>query len=270
MTSTTLRLSSSGLKVALRDQGAGAPLLLVHGVGMQSAAWAPQIEALSKTHRVIAVDMPGHGGSAPLPAGSDLRAFVAWCGDVVQTLDLGPVNIAGHSMGALIAGGFAVDYPNLTARVCLINGVFCRNEAARTAVRGRASQIKRREFDLQTPLARWFGDSAVDQRARDQVAQWLGAVDLDGYATAYTAFAHGDATYAAQYPHIQCPFAALTGSDDPNSTPEMSRAMVAGAPDGHAIVIDGHRHMVSLTAAETVNAHLDAWLKMPVTKKEQL
>ena len=59
MTLTTLRLSKSDQTVALRDQGVGAPLLLIHGVGMQSAAWWPQIDAFSKTHRVIAVDMAG-------------------------------------------------------------------------------------------------------------------------------------------------------------------------------------------------------------------
>ncbi len=268
MTLTTLRLSSSGRTVTLREKGVGAPVLLIHGVGMQSAAWGPQIDALRHTHRVIAIDMPGHGGSTSLPEGSDLNAYVAWCHEVVLALDLGPVNIAGHSMGALIAGGFAVDHPELTSRACLINGVYCRDAAARAAVIDRAGQIKTGAFDLQTPLARWFGDSDADIAARDHVAGWLSAVDLAGYATAYQAFAQGDATYAAQYAHITCPFVALTGGDDPNSTPDMSRAMVADASHGHAIVIDKHRHMVTLTAPDVVNAHLAAWLKMPIQTKE--
>lgn len=267
MTLTTLRLSKSGQTITLRDQGAGAPLLLIHGVGMQSAAWGPQIDTFRKTHRVIAVDMPGHGGSSPLAAGSDLRDFVAWCYDVVLTLDVGPVNIAGHSMGALIAGGFAVEHPELTTRVCLINGVYLRDAAAREAVINRADRIKAGEIDLETPLSRWFGDSAPDVAARAEVAEWLSAVDLDGYATAYSAFAQGDTTYGMQYAQISCPFVALTGSDDPNSTPAMSQAMVAHAPNGHAIIIKGHRHMATLTAAEIVNAHLQAWLEMPLPKR---
>ncbi len=263
MTLTTLRLSKSGLRVALRDQGSGAPLLLIHGVGMQSAAWGPQITELGKTHRVIAVDMPGHGGSSPIAPGSDLRDFVAWFHDVVQTLQVGPVSVAGHSMGALIAGGFAVDHPELTTRVCLLNAVFRRDETSRAAVIARADQIKEGKIDRETPLTRWFGESATDLAARNHVAGWLRAVQPDGYSTAYTAFAQGDATYAGQYSKITCPFVALTGGDDPNSTPAMSRAMVAGAADGHAIVIEGHRHMVSLTAPEVSNAHLADWLKMP-------
>ncbi|TNJ40612.1 alpha/beta fold hydrolase [Phaeobacter sp. B1627] len=268
MTLTTLRLSKSGNSVALRDQGAGAPVVLIHGVGMQSAAWGPQIEALSRTHRVIAVDMPGHGGSSPLSPGSDLRAFVAWCHEVVLALGLGPVSIAGHSMGALIAGGFAVDHPQLTTRVCLINGVFRRDAAARDAVIDRADQIQVGRFDPQAPLARWFGNSASEIAARDQVAQWLSEVDPEGYATAYGAFARGDMTYASQYSQIQCPFVALTGSDDPNSTPAMSRAMAAAASDGQAIIVEGHRHMMTLTAPTITNTHLIAWLTRPNPMRE--
>lgn len=262
MTSTTLRLSRSGQTIALRDRGAGAPLLLLHGVGMQSASWEPQIAALSKTHRVIAVDLPGHGGSDPIGPDSTLPDYVAWCHDVVRTLNVGPVSIAGHSMGALIAGGFAVDHPELATRVALIGGVFCRDAAAISAVTARAERIKQGDVDLETPLARWFSDSPTDRAARDLVAGWLRAVNPSGYATAYSAFARGDATYAAGYAQITCPFLALTGADDPNSTPAMSRAMVAGAALGHAVIIEGHRHMVTLTAPDLVNAHLTEWLQM--------
>ena len=46
----------------------GAPVVLIHGVGLRGAIWAPQVEALRADHDVIAVDMPGHGGSSPPPA----------------------------------------------------------------------------------------------------------------------------------------------------------------------------------------------------------
>ena len=61
--------------------------------------------------------------------------------------------------------------------------------------------------DLETPLARWFGDSPVEQAARNQVAEWLSQVDLDGYATAYGAFARGDETYARPSGRHQLPTA---------------------------------------------------------------
>ncbi|OED45939.1 alpha/beta fold hydrolase [Leisingera sp. S232] len=264
MTPTTLpRSDPYGAVTCLRagpENGQGAPVVLIHGVGMQAAAWGPQIEALCLTHQVIALDMPGHGGSAPLPGWADLPEYVAWLHEVLQALDLGPVSLAGHSMGALIAGGYAVSQPEDTARVALLNGVFRRSAEARAAVEARAAEIRAGSFDLETPLARWFGKGAADQHARAQVAKWLSGVNLEGYAAAYTAFAHGDSTYADGFSDIACPLLALTGDGDPNSTPAMARAMAETAPQGRAVVIEGHRHMVNLTAPAAVNAALRDWL----------
>ena len=231
MTLTTLRLSRTGLTLSFLEQGRGEPVILIHGVGMQSAAWAPQIRDLSATHRVIAIDLPGHGGSDPLPQDSQLPDFVRWFGDAVETLNLPRVNVAGHSMGALIAGGFAIENPERTARVALLNGVFCRDAEASRAVVARAAVIRDGLADIETPLARWFGDTPTERAARDQVASYLRAVDQDGYATAYAAFAHGDATYADRYAQINCPFLAITGDEDPNSTPAMSTDMAQATPE---------------------------------------
>lgn len=260
MTSTTLPLSEPYGAVTCQRAGEGRPLVLIHGVGMQSAAWGPQIEAFARNHEVIALDMPGHGGSAPLPEGAELPDYVAWLHEVLRALDLGPVSLAGHSMGALIAGGYAASHPENVARVALLNGVFQRSADARAAVEARAAEIRAGSFDLETPLARWFGDSPADQAARAQVGEWLSAVNLQGYAAAYTAFARGDSTYADGFAGIHCPLLALTGDGDPNSTPEMAQMMAAAAPQGRAVVIEGHRHMVNLTAPAAVNAALRDWL----------
>lgn len=263
MTLTTLQLSKGGT-VSFRSAGRGEPLVLLHGVGLQSAAWGPQIDALQDQFRVIAVDLPGHGGSDPLPAGSQLPMFVEWCGTVLQALGLGAVNLAGHSMGALIAAGVTVRFPERVSRVSMLNGVYCRDAKAADAVTARAAQIAAGHVDLQAPLVRWFDDSPSEIAARDDVAAWLGDVDTGGYATAYGAFAGGDATYANRMHEIACPFLALTGDGDPNSTPAMSDAMAAAVQNGRSVTLTGQRHMANLTAPDAVTAHLLDWLNMPV------
>ena len=259
MTSTTRPLSD-GATLSYREAGQGAPVVLIHGVGLQSAAWGPQIDALSATHRVIALDMPGHGGSSPLAVDATLPDFVAWLARALDALELEAVSLAGHSMGALITLGFAAAHPDRVTRAALLNPVYRRSPEARAAVIARADEIRQGQIDLDTPLTRWFGDSSADQAARADVAAWLGAVDLDGYATAYGAFARGDTTYADRIGTIPCPLGAITGDGDPNSTPAMSWAIAAAAPRGRVLVIAGHRHMVNLTAPEAVNAALTDWL----------
>lgn len=261
MTHRTLRLSDQGTVSAL-DLGAGEPLLLIHGVGMNARAWAPQMAELAKGWRVIAVDMPGHGGSSPLPAGARLTDYVAWAARVIEALALGTVNVAGHSMGALIATGLAVDYPELIRRVAVLNAVHRRTPEARAAVEARADQIAAGGYDTEAPLARWFG--AGDEAVRATVAGWLHEVSPAGYAAAYAAFARGDDVYADQWHRITCPALVLTGDGDANSTPDMTCTMAAAAPRGRAVVIRGHRHMVNLTAPEQVTRALQDWLATPL------
>ena len=122
MTLTTLPPSEGFGAIAYRACGAGMPLVLLHGVGLQSAAWGPQLAELGRNHRVIALDLPGHGGSDPLPPGSLLPAFVQWCAHALRVLEEGPVSLVGHSMGALIAGGVAVEHADAVERLALLNG----------------------------------------------------------------------------------------------------------------------------------------------------
>jgi pimeloyl-ACP methyl ester carboxylesterase len=257
MMSQTLPLSD-GTSARILTTGQGAPVLLIHGVGLRAEAWGPQIAALSPSARVIAVDMPGHGDSDPLPGTPDLPDYVAWAARVVQALALGPVSLAGHSMGALIAGGLAVERPDLVARVALLNGVFRRDAQAKTAVLARAAELAAGPASVDGPLARWFGPG--EEGPRDTVAAWLRAVSPAGYAAAYRAFAGGDATYADRYHTLRMPFLALTGDGDANSSPDMARAMAAAVPGGRAVILQGHRHMANLTAPEAVSNALLDWL----------
>lgn len=246
---------------AYLEQGEGREtLVLIHGVGMRAEAWKPQIERLSKDYRVIAADLPGHGHSAPLEGAPDLKDFVAWFSGLVRDLDLDLVNVAGHSMGALIAAGFAATEPSKLRRVALLNGVHKRTPAARAAVEARAEEIMSGDFDREAPLERWFSPAEQKGEAYRLVHDLLQNVDSQGYAAAYRAFARGDAIYADDWPKVTCPALFLTGNGDRNSTAEMAHEMARATPNGKAFVIEGHRHMVNLTAPEEVSEILADWL----------
>lgn len=246
--------------IAYVTKGAGEPLVLIHGVGMRLEAWAPQILHLAGSHQIFALDMPGHGESTALPAGSSLKDFVGWLGQALDELGLKQVNLAGHSMGSLIAGGAAASFPDRVMRVACLNGVFRREPAAKRAVLERAAAIWTDGVDTEGPLKRWFEEDADSTAIRDRVVDWLSKMDPDAYATTYTAFATGDETFAVAWQGIEAPALFLTGDGDPNSTPEMSRHMASLAPNGRAVIMEGHRHMVNLTAPMQVNVALEHWL----------
>ena len=257
----TLQLSNPDGTVVYRESGTGEPLILIHGVGMQADSWEAQIACLEQSHRVIALNMPGHGGSTPLAKTAMLEDFVAWLHRFVTVLDCGAFNLAGHSMGALIAGGYSASYPDNVRRVALLNGVYRRSPEARNAVIARVQAIMQGTIDIETPLDRWFDDR--HSAARAQAAQWLSEMDMENYAIAYNAFANGDETYADCWGNVICPALFLTGDGDPNSTPAMAQAMADATNNGSVYIIKGHRHMVNMTAPNGVNQALQKWLAEP-------
>ncbi len=266
MMSTILQRSEVANGAACYVSGSGEPLLLIHGVGLRAEAWQPQIDRFKERYSVIAVDLPGHGQSAPIDENVTLPDYVDWAEQLIRHLGVGPLNVAGHSMGALIALGLAVKAPALVRRLALLNGVYKRDDRASCAVRTRAEQISRGNVDFEGPLQRWFGDQPTDKSARALTAKMLSSVDPKAYAVAYTAFAKGDRLYEGKIGQIQCPSLFLTGADDPNSSPLMSKQMASEATDGKCCIIEGHRHMVGLTAPDAVNTALTQWLG----RKEQI
>lgn len=257
----TLQRSETRSGTTYVDRGhGGETVVLIHGVGMRSEAWAPQIDRLAENFRVIAVDLPGHGDTPLLGKPGLLPHFVEWFDRTLDELEIGPVNVAGHSMGALIATGMAATAAEKVRRVALLNGVYRRSEAARRAVEARADEIISGAFDREAPLARWFADDEKDSEAYALTHALLDVVDPLGYAAAYEAFATGDLVYSDCWPRVTCPALFLTGDGDLNSTAEMAREMAAATPRGEPVVIEGHRHMVNLTAPEEVNRALIRWL----------
>lgn len=103
------RLQVDGRAVAHLEAGGtpedGAPLLLLHGFTGSKEDFASVISELARHRRVVAVDLPGHGGSAGPddPAGYAQAAVAGWVLDCADALGLGEFHLLGHSMGGLIA-----------------------------------------------------------------------------------------------------------------------------------------------------------------------
>ncbi|MFD4403858.1 alpha/beta fold hydrolase [Nocardia sp. NPDC058499] len=89
-------------------EGSGEPLVLVHGVGSRWQVWEPVIGALAEHFEVFAIDLPGFGGSAPLPR-TTVDTLTDALADFLAAQGLDRPHLAGNSMG----GGISL---NLGAR----------------------------------------------------------------------------------------------------------------------------------------------------------
>ncbi|HSF90622.1 MAG TPA: alpha/beta hydrolase [Paracoccaceae bacterium] len=252
---TTRQRSKAGPFAAI-SQGKGPLVLLVHGVGLRAEAWGAQIDVLAQTHRVLAVDMPGHGESPVLADDPQLRAFT----DAVAAALTSPAVVIGHSFGAMIGLDMAARYPEHVTGVVALNAIYRREAAAKTAVQTRADSLDGLTVaDPTATLARWFGEETSPER--EACREWLSAVNPTGYRDAYRAFAREDGPMDQTLRDLRCPALFITGAREPNSTPEMSRKMAGLVPDGRAEVLEGAAHMMPMTHSAQVNADLTAFLK---------
>lgn len=227
--------------------GKGPLLVLLHGVGLRAEAWSPVINALSGRFRVIAPDMPGHGET---PHDAGISTLEDYTDNLLRALDA-PAIVAGHSMGAMMGLALADRAPERVRGVLALNAIYQRDARAQKAVQDRVAALDGGSVaDPTATLKRWFG--ATPSLAESACRAWLTSVDPRGYKAAYTVFASENGPSRAALAALSVPALFMTGTDDPNSTPEMSRKMASLAARGEAEVIEGAAHMLPMTHAGSV------------------
>lgn len=115
-------LSRDGVRLAYSDAGAGKPpLVFVHGWCCDRTYFAPQLEHFGRRHRVVAVDLRGHGDSDKPEQDYTIGGFaddVVW---LARRLRLRDVVLVGHSMGGIAVLDAAARYPETIAAAILVD-----------------------------------------------------------------------------------------------------------------------------------------------------
>jgi pimeloyl-ACP methyl ester carboxylesterase len=91
--------------------GAGPPLVLVHGLGGGAANWVGVVPRLMERFRLLVPDLPGHGGSDPLPAAASIDPFAERVAQLAEREEMLPAAVVGHSFGGLVALRLALRRP---------------------------------------------------------------------------------------------------------------------------------------------------------------
>jgi pimeloyl-ACP methyl ester carboxylesterase len=110
-----------GREVAYVDGGEGPTVLLIHGIGGDWRTWEPVLDGLAHHHRVVAVDLPGHGGSAKGAGDYSLGALASALRDLGGALGIESATVVGHSLGGGVAMQFAYQFPERCERLVLVS-----------------------------------------------------------------------------------------------------------------------------------------------------
>jgi pimeloyl-ACP methyl ester carboxylesterase len=101
--------------------GAGAPLVLIHGIATDSNIWAAVLPELARERTVVAVDLPGFGRSKPVGEGFELpEVAAAILAGLAERGVSTPFDLVGHSLGGGVAIQFAAQHPAAVRRLVLV------------------------------------------------------------------------------------------------------------------------------------------------------
>jgi pimeloyl-ACP methyl ester carboxylesterase len=128
--------------LAFTRSGSGAPLVLLHALGLSSRAWDPVLPALASRFDVIAVDLPGFGDSAPLYGQAEVppAKLAESVADLLDDLGVTAPHLAGNSLGGWVALELAARRPVASITLCSPAGLWRRNTPLYDRVSLRASR----------------------------------------------------------------------------------------------------------------------------------
>jgi pimeloyl-ACP methyl ester carboxylesterase len=262
-----------GVRVAYVDTGGDGPVaLLVHGLSSWGDFWSYQVEPLSRTHRVIVVDLPGYGASDRPDAPYTMRWYADVLRGLLDALDVDRCVYVGHSMGGQIGLTFALEWPERLSSL-----VLSAPAGLETFSRGHGQWMKDYWHERRALEAR-----EVDSRRsftglvfadRDDHLEWLlaervrqgEAPDFEGTSVAVSRSIAGmvDGPVYDRLGDVVVPTLIVFGTNDaliPNPifnggrTVDVARRGHDAIPGSELVMIPGAGHTVHHDAPEAFNA----------------
>lgn len=246
---------AGGRRIRFLERGgqAGDPVILLHGFGGDLNNWLFTLPALAEAHRVIAVDLPGHGGSVKDVGSGQLDDLVDALAAFLDARGLAAVHLVGHSLGGLVAMGLALRDRTRVRSLTLVASAGFGPEIDRAYLDGfiRASGRK----DLKPVLQRLFADP--DQVTRQMVDDVLKYKRLDGVDAALRAVR--DALFPEDgqrhvllddVAKLDLPLLVVWGAQDAVVPAAHARK---APPTAQVHVLDGAGHSPHMEAAGEVN-----------------
>lgn len=253
------------------DEGAGDPVVFVHGTPTWSYEWRHQVSALRTDHRVLAVDHLGFGLSDK-PAEADYRpsAHAARLATFLDRRDLHDATVVVHDFGGPIGLSWVLDHPDRVAHLVIVNtwmwstaddpraqrlsalvagpiGRYLyldRNVSPRKLIPWSVGKDFSADADVLAPYVNAFPDPA------HRVAPWRLGVELAGSADWYGGLWSRVSTLA------DLDVTLIWGMDDPTFDAAALARWEAALPGARVVRLDGVGHFPQEEAPDRVTAAL--------------
>ena len=243
------------------------PLVFLHGIGGAARAWRGQLDFFKGRFRTIAWDMPGYGGSAPLPSVS-IAALANALQDFVQQVGATKPVLVGHSIGGMIVQQLLAKNPRIASAIVLAqtSPAFGKPDGdwQKAFLDARLGPLDRGETlaSLAPSLVKQLVGDDPDVSGMDLARDCMAAVPEATYRATMLALMGFDLRNALK--SIAVPTLVLSGSKDDNAPAPMMAKMATYIPSAKYVELEGVGHLANLEHPVAFNAALDHFLKANV------
>ncbi len=222
-------------------------IIFVHGAGLDSRSWIRQTGFFENS---VAVDLPGHGLSTQPPM-DEVSDYAGWLGDEMRKLSSGPVTLAGHSLGSLIALETAAANPDFVDHLVLI-----ATSAVMPVHRDLLATARANDPDAAAMVMKWsFAEPAIGRPKG-----WLRDIEESFISAAEQGVLASDLTACSTYTRaielaarVTCPTLLILGERDIMTKPKGAQPLAAALADARIVMIEDGGHMLPLESAAAVN-----------------
>jgi len=240
------------------------PLVFLHGIGGAARAWRGQLDFFGDRYRAIAWDMPGYGGSAPLPTVS-IATLADALQDFLREIGARKPILVGHSIGGMIVQQWLTKYSDVAAAVVLAQTSPAFGKAdgdwQKEFIGARLGPLDRGEtmISLAPALVKELVGDNPDVNGMELARDCMASVPEGTYRATMLALLGFDQRNALK--NIAVPTLVLSGSKDRNAPAPMMAKMAGYIPPATYVELEGAGHLVNLERPLAFNAALDSFLK---------
>lgn len=249
----------NGTKVYYEVYGEGRPIVLLHGAFMTiDMNWGQLIPELSKTRKVIAVELQGHGHT---PFSERKLAHATLASDiagVMNYLKIDSADVAGYSFGGAIAYQFAIQNPKRLRKLVIISATY-KSSGWLPEINNAFTKMKPEMFD-NSPMKTAYDAVAPDKTKWKKFLEQM-------FATAAQPFDLGDANVAK----IAAPVLIISGDNDGLDKIELVKTykLLGGAvaadlgtmPKSQLAIVPAQGHVTLMMQTQTLLKYLDSFLQ---------
>lgn len=251
-----------GTTVRFFDSGSGPPLLLIHGMAGSWESWRANLPALVEHHRVIAVDLPGFGGSDALAPGTSFDEYVEVLTALLDALGIDRVALGGHSLGGLVALALASRLRSRVMCVTLVSAGGTELGVLHLALIGLVFRILRMMLVLpgvrHLLVASRMGRPVIRLAVRDPDRldrRLLDRMFPRSAGPGFVAAVSRASAYVSQLrpSDVTAPTLLIWGEQDRILPLRLGRTLTATLPNARLVPLPGIGHCAMFEAPETFN-----------------